>query len=337
MGSLLHRTVSFGLSRSDSLLDLVRVYQPCQIRVGHFWTWKIVVVLLSRVLSPCSEDRVQSVECTFGPDTESSEMTARAQLEEVQSVDFEQLNSGNVAESLTDTMIFIVDDQRSAAHSVSSVPQFALSCSDFLRVNTFLDIIISTQPLQEGNSGLGFCQTLHARDNQRNFWDVLNLVSTGHDKGRKSGCGNARDGCVSPLVLVDVSVPSAPDSGWGKHASTSAHIPESSLTRSVGTSSTNTGNTCNGTTSSPRFSRGLVTSQTAHGIRLSLVLCHIGVDKVDHVVSDWGTEHGREGHLLCSLTLISKNCHHWTGRHFYWVVFSSFKFDPSPEIFTTRK
>ncbi len=53
-------------------------------------------------------------------------MTTRAQLEEVQPVDFEQLNSGNVAESLTDTMVFVVDDQRSAAHSVSSVPQFSL-------------------------------------------------------------------------------------------------------------------------------------------------------------------------------------------------------------------
>merc|ERR1719378_1596957 len=163
MGSLLHCAVSFGLSRSDSLLDLVRVYQPCQIRVGHFWTWKIVVVLLSRVLSPCSEDRVQSVECTFGPNTESSEMTARTQLEEVQPVDFEQLNSRNVAESLTDTMVFVVDDQRSAAHSVSSVSQFSLSSSDFLRVNTFLDIIVCTQPLQEGDSCLRLCQTLHAR------------------------------------------------------------------------------------------------------------------------------------------------------------------------------
>ena len=43
------------------------------------------------------------------------------------------------------------------------------------------------------------------------------------------------------------------------------------LAGSVSSSTTNTGNTCDGTTGTPGLSRGLVTSLLAHGVCLALV------------------------------------------------------------------
>jgi hypothetical protein len=62
------------------------------------------------------------------------------------------------------------------------------------------------------------------------------------------------------LVLVDLSVPSAVGLGWGEHTTTTAHVSESSLAGTVSTATSNTWDTCNSTTSTPRLSRGLVTS-----------------------------------------------------------------------------
>jgi hypothetical protein len=94
-------------------------------------------------------------------------------------------------------------------------------------------------------------------------------------------------------------VPLAPDLGRGEHATGTAHVTEGSLTGTVGSSTRDTGNTGNGTTSSPGLGGSLMTSLLGaaavrtgildmiwlglHSIGLTLVLVHASVDGMDNV------------------------------------------------------
>ena len=51
-------------------------------------------------------------------------MTARCQMEQVQSGYAEKSNSGEVSEGLGDSLVFLVNDQRSFPHGVATVPDF---------------------------------------------------------------------------------------------------------------------------------------------------------------------------------------------------------------------
>ena len=53
-------------------------------------------------------------------------MSTGAQLEEVQAVDGQELDTRKIAESLTNAMIFIVDDEGSFTHHGSAVTHFTL-------------------------------------------------------------------------------------------------------------------------------------------------------------------------------------------------------------------
>jgi len=121
---------------------------------------------------------------------------------------------------------------------------------------------------------------------------------------------------VSPLLLVDGTVPFPPGFGWGKHTSASTHVTERTLTGSVSTTTTNTRNTSNSTTGTPRLGRGLVTGMFVNSVWLSGVLCHVGVHKVNNIGSDGSLEHGRQCNLRSSCSFLieyghqrSCNCH----------------------------
>jgi hypothetical protein len=74
------------------------------------------------------------------------------------------------------------------------------------------------------------------------------------------------------LANRHLSVPSSPGLGGCEHSTSTAHVSESTLTCSVGTTTRDSGNTSNSTTSTPRFSRVVVTSKLGNGVSLSLVL-----------------------------------------------------------------
>ncbi|KAL0344604.1 UNVERIFIED_CONTAM: hypothetical protein Sradi_4291700 [Sesamum radiatum] len=83
-------------------------------------------------------------------------------------------------------------------------------------------------------------------------------------------------------------MPAAPDLRWRKHSSTTAHVSEGSLPCAVGTPSRHTGDTRNGTASTPRLSGGLVASFLGNGVRLAGVVGDLSVDKCDNVRADRG-------------------------------------------------
>merc|ERR1712168_1271880 len=152
-------------------------------------------------------------------------------------------------------MIFIVYDERSSSHDISSVPHFSLSAPDLFGLLTFLNIIICIKSLQQRYCSFGFGQTFDGIcTNNWNLRDTVNLVPPCHQQGRDcTGCQRRADGIPS-LLLVNGSMPSSPCLGGSKHASTSTHVTKSSLTRAVSTTTSNTRNTGNSTSGTPGFS-----------------------------------------------------------------------------------
>jgi len=69
-----------------------------------------------------------------------------------------------------------------------------------------------------------------------------------------------------------------------------AHVTESSLAGTVGTTSSNTGDTRYSTTGTPRFGTGLVTCSLADRVRLSAILGNFVVNEANNVWSDGSLE-----------------------------------------------
>jgi len=140
---------------------------------------------------------------------------------------------------------------------------------------------------QDFQSRLGLLCVLElVVDNQWDLWDLVDSVTSSHDQSWDSGCGQSGCNCESALVDIDLSVPSSPDLDGAEHSTSSAHVSEGSLSGSVGTTSVNTGNTSNGSTSSPGLGSALVTSNILDGMWLAVVLVQVCVDKLDNIRSD---------------------------------------------------
>jgi len=145
-------------------------------------------------------------------------------------------------------------------------------------------------------------------------------MTFGHNQGWDcSGCDGRAHG-VPLLVLVGAAVPAPPYFGWSKHASTTAHISEGTLARSVSTSTTYTWNTCHGTTSTPGFGACLMTCVFVDCVWLATVLAHVGMHKVDQVNPDGSFQDSWQLHMVaCFFILIGVDRYQRSGccnRHF---------------------
>lgn len=283
-------------SRANDGLDFVAVDEAGDVGVGDLGSGEDVILLKSSSLLEGAVDIIKEAESTLGPDDESSKVTTGSELKKIQSPDVDNFDTRQVAESLNNAIILVVDNKRTTALTVPTVPQLSLSSTELTRVGNLDNIGVSTQGLEEGNSLLGLFEGLGGvSDNERNFLDLLDTVTTSEDKGREGGGGKGRDNSEAALVLVDLDVPFAPGLGRSEHASTTAHVTESSLTGAVSSSTSYTGNTSDGTTSTPRFSASLVSSLLADGISLPLVLGNALVDLRDDIEPDGCSENCRQG------------------------------------------
>ena len=91
----------------------------------------LVVLLLRRSLVESTEDLIKSSESALSPDDETPDVTTRSKLEQVEAVDAHNLNTRQVPESLDDTVILIVDDERTTALTMTPVPHLTLASTEF--------------------------------------------------------------------------------------------------------------------------------------------------------------------------------------------------------------
>jgi len=262
-------TLGNGLSSgSEDGLDLVRVDESGDVGGGDLGGGEVEARL------PLV-DTVKGGNGGLGPDDESTDVSTRGELEQVELVNRAGLDTWDVLEGSDETLVLGVDDKGSSSLPVSPVPHLSFTGTDLSRVGDLGDVGVSGDGLQELDSGLGLGGRLDAGgDDKGDLLDLLDSVTTGEDKGWEGRSGDGRGNGVSLLVLVDLDVPLPPGLGGSEHSTTSAHVTESGLTGSLGSTTTDTRDTGDGTTGTPRLGRGLVTSVLSDGVSLSPVLGH---------------------------------------------------------------
>ena len=227
---------SVDLRVADGGLVFVGVDDSGDVGVGDLVGGEAPSFLLGAVLGVGSEDVVEFLEGALGPDDKSADMSSGGELEEVESADVSDFDSGDVSECLDEGDVgSAVDDQRSSSGSVSSVSEFSLSGSDLDGVDDFLDISPGSDVSEESHGFLGAFDFLSGiGHNEREFGDGIDSVSSGLDEREDGGCGEGGGNGVSFLFEVASSVPSSPDSDGCEHSSFTAHVSEGTLSVSGG-------------------------------------------------------------------------------------------------------
>ena len=83
----------------------------------------------------------------------------------------------------------------------------------------------------------------------------------------------------------------------------------------MSSSSADARNTGDGAAGAPGLGAGLVAGVGGDGVRLAVVLPHVGVHELDHVRANRDLEDGWEDHALRALlALIGEDCHKRPGR-----------------------
>ena len=159
-------------------------------------------------------------------------------------------------------LILIIDDERSTLLNATTVPHLALASPESLGLVHLFNISISLDLLQENVGFLGLVVGLDlVRNDQGDLGDLLDAVTFGHNEGRHTSGSDGWDHSVPLLGYIHLPVPATIDLGGSEHMSTTAHVSESTLTGTVGTATTDTWDTCNSSSSSPRLGTCLVTCQ----------------------------------------------------------------------------
>ena len=294
-----------GTDGPEGGLDLVRVDDALEISVGQEGPGEEVALLGLGTLGGGAVDGVEGLKGGASPDDEATEVTSGGEVEEVEGAHGGELNTGDVPEGPGDTLVLLVNNQGTTPLGEATVPELALTGPQLLGPLDLLDVTEGVDALEDGNSLLGLGNALSSIvDDQGDLSNLLDAVSAGHNEGGEGGGSQGRDDSEAALVLVDLAVPLAPGLGGGEHATLAAHVSESGLSGTVGSSSRDTGNTGDGATSTPGLSAVLVTSSLRDGVWLAPVLGHVGVDKLHNISADGGPEHRGEADALNGLSFL---------------------------------
>ena len=157
-------------------------------------------------------------------------MTTRSELDEVQSPHIDQLDTGQVAECLDDSIVLVIHNKGTTALMVPAVPHLSCPSTEFAGVGDLDNIGVRMKGLEEGHGLLGLGERLCSGSNdQGDLLDLLDAVTTGGDEQTKGRSGKGRDNSETALVLVHLDVPLAPSLGGCKDATSMAHVTDSSL------------------------------------------------------------------------------------------------------------
>lgn len=278
---------------SEDTLDGVGVDDSSKISAFHNRSVESVSLLLDGVVGVVTEDAIEGSESGLGEDEESTEMTTRSELEDVESVDIANINTRQVASILGKiTIIIVVDDKRTLAQNITGGSEFTNTSSG---VSVVLDLkeLIGAAELVEGVEDILGLLTSESINNKREFWDRVNLMATSHNERSASRGSEGRGNGMSSLGDVALSVPFSPNLKGSEHTGLSALVTKGGLTSTRSTRSRNSGNTSNSSTSTPRFGGMFSTSFVENSVTLSSVLREVGVNEMDKIVSDWYAHAGR--------------------------------------------
>jgi len=173
-------------SRADDGLDLVTVDEAGDIGVGDLGCGEEVILLEGGGFVEGPENFVKKSKSGLSPDNETADMSSGGELEEVQSPDIDELNTGQVAEGLDDAVVLVVNNKGATALTMPAVPELSLSGTELAGVGDLDNIGIGIEGLEEGNSLLGLGEGLGSSvDDEGNLLDLLDAVTAGENKGRE--------------------------------------------------------------------------------------------------------------------------------------------------------
>lgn len=314
-GRSLNNWVSSNIT--ELVLNLVGVDDSGKISAGHHTSVKLVTTLLNTLLSVGTENVVQGLESIGSEDDESAEVTTWGKLEEVESVDIASVNTWQVAGGSSDIWVLVtVNNEWTLSHLEAVVSHLVETSTGSLGGTDSSEVLSDANGFEGSEESLGGVN-VKGVNNEWELWDGVNVVTSGKDEWGNGGSSQSGGNSVSLLVGVDLSVPSSPDLEWGEHATLSAHVTESGLTGTGGTGATNSWNTSDGSTSTPGLSGVLLTSLIENSVGLTSVLGHVGVDELDGVISDWGSEDSWHWHLLL---LFAVNAHNGSCSHLFFRI-----------------
>jgi len=322
------------LGRVEYGLHFVALEHGLEVGVLDDGGWDAPVLLGAGTGGEATVDGVEGFEGVFGEDEESADVSTWRESENVQAVDIEDLDAWDVSEGSDDTVVLSVDESWSQLLDVLSVSALASAGSHPSAGVNSLDIVPSAQLLEQINGLLGLLVVLSAvADNQWDLWHLIDSVALGHHQGWHTGGGNSAGNGVSSLVDVTLLVPSPPGLEWSEHPTASAHVTESGLAGSVGSATSHSWDSSDGSTGTPGLGRGLLAGDLLDSGGLSGVLSEVGVHEVDEVRSDWSLEDGWGVYLAGGISLFVVDGDLWSRcgeGHFIddWSLFCSHcKFD----------
>merc|ERR1719273_2564326 len=191
-------------------------------------------------------------ECSFSPNTESAHMATRSQLQKIESVHLDAIDSGDVTECLGHALILVINNERSQLLNSPPVSELALAsphpASGVHLGNVRPGVGLSQE--DDGVLGLGVALDLVGHDH-RDLGDLADLVALGHDEGWDTGGRDGRAHGVTLLGNVHFPVPPSPGLSRSEHPPAAAHVTEGSLSRTVSTTAPDTGDPGHSTTSAP--------------------------------------------------------------------------------------
>jgi len=180
-------TLDDGLaSGTDNGLDFVGVDETGKVGVGDDGLRESVVLFQGGGSVNGTVKSVQLLERGLGPDDKSTEVTTGCKLKKVEAGDVGQLNTRDVAESLNDTLVLTIDDERTPPLPVTTVAELANTSTELLAVGNLFNVGESLNRLQERNSGLSLSEGLDTvADDEGDLLDLLDSVTTGkNQRGR---------------------------------------------------------------------------------------------------------------------------------------------------------
>merc|ERR1719209_288145 len=185
------------------LPDGLALQQDGQVSVGHLWLGQVPSSLGSASLAPSAVQTVELLEGRLSPDAEPSHVASCGELQQVQVVHLHCVNSWDVSECLGNSLILIVDDERSQLLDTSPVPQLTLTSphtSGSVHLGHIGPGLVLPQE-HHGLLGLGEGLDLVSHD-KWDLRDALDLMALGHDQSRNTSSSDSRADGVPALVMA---------------------------------------------------------------------------------------------------------------------------------------
>ena len=182
---------SFGVDalQAEFRLDLVRVDDSGEVSTGHQVSSKLEATLLDCFLSIGTKDVIELLEGVLGEDNESTEVATWSELEEVQSGDGANIDTGEVSSGALDSSVVVaIDNEGSLAEGEATTSHFTFAGSVVLVVTNASEVTSETEVAEALEEGGGLL-SVEVINNERKLGHIINLVASGHDE-RTAGSGS---------------------------------------------------------------------------------------------------------------------------------------------------